>query len=189
MVVRCAGTYSRRRPMLRTLPLALSAAADRFVGGGHSRPHPPPRRLRRNNAASMRHSAGSIASAPCSTESVPITRTRSAAISAGRATTIRVITTRAITIRTMTAGMRRITTPIAITATIRAIRSARCRATTRSIVGRTVAIIASVNDGTTGLIIGAAGGGILGNVIDGGRNRVRRHADRRRAWCTAGQVG
>jgi hypothetical protein len=27
-------------------------------------------------------------------------------------------------------------------------------------------------DGTTGLIIGAAGGGILGNVIDGGRNRV-----------------
>lgn len=28
------------------------------------------------------------------------------------------------------------------------------------------------NDGTTGLIIGAAGGGILGNVIDGGRNRV-----------------
>jgi Ni/Co efflux regulator RcnB len=28
------------------------------------------------------------------------------------------------------------------------------------------------NDGTTGLILGAAGGGILGNVIDGGRNRV-----------------
>jgi hypothetical protein len=28
------------------------------------------------------------------------------------------------------------------------------------------------NDGTTGLIIGAAGGGILGNVIDGGRNRA-----------------
>jgi hypothetical protein len=28
------------------------------------------------------------------------------------------------------------------------------------------------NDGTTGLIIGAAGGGVLGNVIDGGRNRV-----------------
>jgi len=28
------------------------------------------------------------------------------------------------------------------------------------------------NDGTTGLIIGAAGGGILGNVVDGGRNRV-----------------
>ncbi len=28
------------------------------------------------------------------------------------------------------------------------------------------------NDGTTGLIIGAAGGGILGNVIDGGRHRV-----------------
>lgn len=27
-------------------------------------------------------------------------------------------------------------------------------------------------DGTTGLILGAAGGGILGNVIDGGRNRV-----------------
>lgn len=27
-------------------------------------------------------------------------------------------------------------------------------------------------DGTTGLIVGAAGGGILGNVIDGGRNRV-----------------
>ena len=27
------------------------------------------------------------------------------------------------------------------------------------------------NDGTTGLIIGAAGGGILGNVIDGGRQR------------------
>jgi len=28
------------------------------------------------------------------------------------------------------------------------------------------------SDGTTGLIIGAAGGGILGNVIDGGRSRV-----------------
>ena len=28
------------------------------------------------------------------------------------------------------------------------------------------------NDGTTGLIIGAIGGGVLGNVIDGGRNRV-----------------
>jgi len=28
------------------------------------------------------------------------------------------------------------------------------------------------NDGTTGLIIGAVGGGVLGNVIDGGRNRV-----------------
>ena len=28
------------------------------------------------------------------------------------------------------------------------------------------------SDGTTGLIIGAAGGGILGNVVDGGRNRV-----------------
>ena len=28
------------------------------------------------------------------------------------------------------------------------------------------------NDGTTGLIIGAAGGGILGNVIDGGRSRI-----------------
>ncbi len=28
------------------------------------------------------------------------------------------------------------------------------------------------NDGTTGLIIGAAGGGILGNVIDGGRHRT-----------------
>lgn len=28
------------------------------------------------------------------------------------------------------------------------------------------------SDGTTGLIIGAAGGGILGNVIDGGRNRT-----------------
>lgn len=28
------------------------------------------------------------------------------------------------------------------------------------------------NDGTTGLIIGATGGGVLGNVIDGGRNRV-----------------
>ena len=28
------------------------------------------------------------------------------------------------------------------------------------------------SDGTTGLIIGAAGGGILGNVIDGGHNRV-----------------
>jgi hypothetical protein len=28
------------------------------------------------------------------------------------------------------------------------------------------------NDGTTGLIIGAAGGGILGNVIDGGHHRV-----------------
>jgi hypothetical protein len=28
------------------------------------------------------------------------------------------------------------------------------------------------NDGTTGLIIGAAGGGVLGNVLDGGRNRV-----------------
>ena len=28
------------------------------------------------------------------------------------------------------------------------------------------------NDGTTGLIVGAAGGGILGNVIDGGRNRT-----------------
>lgn len=28
------------------------------------------------------------------------------------------------------------------------------------------------NDGTTGLIIGAAGGGILGNVIDGGRSRT-----------------
>ena len=28
------------------------------------------------------------------------------------------------------------------------------------------------NDGTTGLIIGAVGGGILGNVIDGGRSRV-----------------
>lgn len=28
------------------------------------------------------------------------------------------------------------------------------------------------NDGTTGLIIGGAAGGILGNVIDGGRNRV-----------------
>lgn len=27
-------------------------------------------------------------------------------------------------------------------------------------------------DGTTGLILGGAGGGILGNVIDGGRNRV-----------------
>lgn len=28
------------------------------------------------------------------------------------------------------------------------------------------------NDGTTGLIIGAVGGGVLGNVIDGGHNRV-----------------
>ena len=28
------------------------------------------------------------------------------------------------------------------------------------------------SDGTTGLIIGAAGGGILGNIIDGGHNRV-----------------
>ena len=28
------------------------------------------------------------------------------------------------------------------------------------------------SDGTTGLILGAAGGGILGNVIDGGHNRV-----------------
>ncbi len=28
------------------------------------------------------------------------------------------------------------------------------------------------SDGTTGLIIGAAGGGILGNVIDGGHHRV-----------------
>ena len=28
------------------------------------------------------------------------------------------------------------------------------------------------NDGTTGLVIGAAGGGILGNVIDGGHSRV-----------------
>jgi len=28
------------------------------------------------------------------------------------------------------------------------------------------------NDGTTGLIVGAAGGGILGNVIDGGHNRA-----------------
>jgi hypothetical protein len=28
------------------------------------------------------------------------------------------------------------------------------------------------NDGTTGLIVGAAGGGILGNVIDGGRKRT-----------------
>ncbi len=28
------------------------------------------------------------------------------------------------------------------------------------------------NDGTTGLIVGAIGGGVLGNVIDGGRNRV-----------------
>ncbi len=28
------------------------------------------------------------------------------------------------------------------------------------------------NDGTTGLIVGAAGGGLLGNVIDGGHNRV-----------------
>lgn len=28
------------------------------------------------------------------------------------------------------------------------------------------------NDGTTGLIVGGAAGGIIGNVIDGGRNRV-----------------
>jgi hypothetical protein len=28
------------------------------------------------------------------------------------------------------------------------------------------------SDGTTGLIVGAIGGGVLGNVIDGGRNRV-----------------
>lgn len=28
------------------------------------------------------------------------------------------------------------------------------------------------SDGTTGLVIGAIGGGVLGNVIDGGRNRV-----------------
>jgi len=28
------------------------------------------------------------------------------------------------------------------------------------------------NDGTTGLIIGGAAGGILGNVVDGGRNRI-----------------
>ncbi len=28
------------------------------------------------------------------------------------------------------------------------------------------------NDGTTGLIIGAVGGGVLGNVIDGGHNRT-----------------
>jgi len=28
------------------------------------------------------------------------------------------------------------------------------------------------NDGTTGLVVGAIGGGVLGNVIDGGRNRV-----------------
>lgn len=28
------------------------------------------------------------------------------------------------------------------------------------------------NDGTTGLIVGAAGGGLLGNLIDGGHNRV-----------------
>ena len=28
------------------------------------------------------------------------------------------------------------------------------------------------SDGTTGLIIGAASGGILGNIIDGGRHRT-----------------
>ena len=28
------------------------------------------------------------------------------------------------------------------------------------------------NDGTTGLIVGAAGGALLGNVIDGGRSRI-----------------
>jgi hypothetical protein len=28
------------------------------------------------------------------------------------------------------------------------------------------------NDGTTGLIVGAAGGGVLGNLLDGGRNRT-----------------
>ncbi|QXQ06608.1 glycine zipper 2TM domain-containing protein [Sphingosinicellaceae bacterium] len=28
------------------------------------------------------------------------------------------------------------------------------------------------NDGTTGLIVGAVGGGILGNVIDGGHSRA-----------------
>ncbi|CAN5402042.1 hypothetical protein BH09PSE3_BH09PSE3_28120 [soil metagenome] len=28
------------------------------------------------------------------------------------------------------------------------------------------------NDGTTGLIVGAVGGGVLGNVIDGGRSRT-----------------
>jgi hypothetical protein len=28
------------------------------------------------------------------------------------------------------------------------------------------------NDGTTGLVIGAVGGGVIGNVIDGGHNRV-----------------
>jgi hypothetical protein len=28
------------------------------------------------------------------------------------------------------------------------------------------------NDGTTGLIIGAAGGGVLGNILDGGHNRA-----------------
>ena len=28
------------------------------------------------------------------------------------------------------------------------------------------------NDGTTGLIVGGAAGGILGNVIDGGRSRI-----------------
>ncbi|MES2450048.1 glycine zipper 2TM domain-containing protein [Sphingomonas sp. QA11] len=28
------------------------------------------------------------------------------------------------------------------------------------------------NDGTTGLIVGAIGGGILGNIIDGGHNRA-----------------
>ena len=28
------------------------------------------------------------------------------------------------------------------------------------------------NDGTTGLIVGGAGGGVLGNIIDGGRNRA-----------------
>lgn len=28
------------------------------------------------------------------------------------------------------------------------------------------------SDGTTGLIVGAIGGGVLGNVVDGGRNRV-----------------
>ena len=28
------------------------------------------------------------------------------------------------------------------------------------------------NDGTTGLIVGGIGGGVLGNVIDGGHNRV-----------------
>ncbi len=63
-------------------------------------------------------------------------------------------------------------TPRAITRTARVTPSGASAPTTRSYRGSDGRYYCKRNDGTTGLIVGAAGGAILGNVIDGGRNRT-----------------